>query len=90
MIWVRSQDKMRMAYIDGMVIFDFPKGFEIVGYNNKNYTLGVYSTKEKALKVLNALQNFANGIIDSYTSTDYYPKTLKKVFNMPQDDEVQV
>lgn len=51
--------------------------FRCYGYGDYYYILGEYSTKEKALKVLDEIQK----------RTEYlYPKA----FQMPQDDEVEV
>lgn len=97
-MWVRSQDKEKliectnifMAYDNGTYII---KTF-IQKYNY--FDLGVYSTEEKAMKVLDRIQRYIVNKIDirkeynSYSmeyNNDY--NVIRKVFQMPKDDEVE-
>ncbi len=69
-IWIRSRDKEMIMNCNSLEI-DLEDGKSI--YSN-GYVLGTYSTKEKALKVLDDIENYlARGY-------DFY--------KMPQDDEV--
>lgn len=56
------------------------KDCEIVGYSidSGSVELGVYSSKEKALKVLDLIQKELDGNCEEYLET----------FQMPQDSEV--
>lgn len=91
-IWIRTQNKSRLLYIDKISIeyFDeiidrrFFKKDKIKRhwyiYDNKKYIeLGEYSSYEKALKILDMIQEF----IKSRVNEDM-------VFQMPNDDEVKV
>ena len=89
-IWVRSQDKKNLTEASTFRICEGFRGGKIahytidtdVQYNEFSIELGEYSTEEKALKVLDMIQ----GLI-LYT---YYGGTEpKKLFQMPQDDEVE-
>lgn len=90
-MWIRSQNRMQLQDVNRFVIEQFETGIYIVG---NGCTLGIYSTKEKALKVLDEIQ-------DAIEDTDYYridnighgTYALGKgvqVYQMPQDNEVEV
>lgn len=90
-MWIRSQNRMQLQDVNRFVIEQFETGIYIVG---NGCTLGIYSTKEKALKVLDEIQ-------DAIEDTDYYridnighgTYTLGKgvqVYQMSEDDEVEV
>ena len=76
-MWIRSQNKYTLvkcnnvyAYYDGKI------GKNIIATNDySNVVIGFYSTKEKALKVIDMIERH---II-----------YLSGVFQMPQDDEVK-
>lgn len=88
-LWVRSQNKKELiecdnfslnspgeAYVNNVNNARIITNYEIVCYpfENSHCILGTYSTKEKALKVLDMIQN---AILIDYI-----------VFQMPQDNEV--
>ena len=90
-MWIRSQNRMQLQDVNRFVIEQFETGIYIVG---NGCTLGIYSTKEKALKVLDEIQ-------DAIEDTDYYridnighgTYALGKgvqVYQIPQDNEVEV
>ena len=70
-MWIRSQDKISLVEIHDLIL----DGFNQLWGNSA--LIGEYSSKEKALKVLDAIEN----------SLEYPYNT---VFQMPQDDEVEV
>lgn len=53
-IWIRSQDKNKNIFSTGQIIKPLSGKFHIFDISDKNmyYVLGVYSTEEQALKVL--------------------------------------
>lgn len=57
-LWIRSQDKKRLFKIDKLGIEE-SKEFLVVLYTDKYewYRLGNYKTEERALEVLNEIQN---------------------------------
>lgn len=75
-MWIRSQNRMQLQDVNRFVIEQFETGIYIVG---NGCTLGIYSTKEKALSVLDEIQRFI-----------YHIDNLYATFQMPQDDEVEV
>lgn len=76
-MWIRSQNRMQLQDVNRFVIEQFETGIYIVG---NGCTLGIYSTKEKALKVLDQIQ-------DNMESFEHEPTM---VFQMPQDEDVEV
>lgn len=96
---IRSQDKKRIANIDTCNLI------AIVGTQakSKNITvdgmvIGTYSTEEKAIKVLDMIQEeygkhyYGQG--GQMATADYYVPPFAfippKVFQMPNDEEVEV
>lgn len=70
-LWIRSQDKEMLMNCNAVGIgLEDDKSI----YSN-GYVLGTYSTKEKALKVLDEIQEF---IV-------YYENISNMVYQMPQD-----
>lgn len=78
-MWIRSQNGDTLTRYDLLEIVDFSKGVYVVTAlaNGGPYQLGEYTTKEKASKVLDKIQF-------------YLENETRKVFQMPQDDEVEV
>lgn len=77
---IRSQDKKSITTDLNIQIYDCDNGsFEIV--NGTVDTLGIYSTEEKAIKVLDMIQSV-------YTDGNEWLNVAGKVFQMPQDSEV--
>lgn len=61
-LWIRSQDKIGLTKIDNICVMDN----RIVFIPNSQYgrvTLGTYKTKQRALEVLDEIQNAVSGII---------------------------
>lgn len=79
-MWIRSQSKKSLLNVNQVVIKNTKDESEyyIHGYSERGIDiLGVYSTQEKALNVLDYIED----------SLEYPHNT---VFQMPQDDEVEV
>ena len=85
-MWVKNQDKTRlvesksfeierMGKINKDGIWESSNGCRI--RDDKGFIIAVYSSKEKAMKVLDMIQKW------------YNDEFLQKVFQMPQDDEVE-
>lgn len=96
MMWIRSQDKKTLVKVDMVELLNYENS--IVAYTSiKVEDLGKYSTKEKALKVLDMIVNYINSggrmFVTDQHKTDLgmsavYEKKLG-VFQMPKDDEVE-
>lgn len=95
-MWIRSQDKKTLVKVDMVELLNYENS--IVAYTSiKVEDLGKYSTKEKALKVLDMIVNYINSggrmFVTDQHKTDFgmsavYEKKLG-VFQMPKDDEVE-
>lgn len=83
-MWIRRQDKEML--IKAVCIY-LGGGNHICASSAEgdNWYIGKYSTKEKALKVLDEIQKF----IVADTLNAVYDYRLGGVFQMPQDDEVE-
>lgn len=77
-MWIRSQTKTGLVNINFMRVINDGNFCLICGATTDgcDYELGIYSTEEKALKVLDEIQK----------RTEYL---CPKAFQMPQDDEVE-
>lgn len=98
---IRSQDRKSLIDLRIIRIHTLPQGSVIVNYVNiaGDYdVLGTYSTEEKAMKVIDMIQNkyleychlkggpaILKGSIDIAENMWKVPK----VFDMPQDEEVE-
>ena len=92
---IRSQDKMSLVKFENIVInINNINGKEIICWSQMNpgedeyILLGHYSTKQKAMKVLDMIQ-------EAYERYEYEKVfktglTLFETFQMPEDSEVEV
>lgn len=74
-MWIRSQNKENLAEANDIDIIDRKNGEVGIYVNCQTYA--VYSTKAKALKVLDRIQR------------EVYLTSNDSVYVMPQDDEVE-
>lgn len=86
-LWIRSQDREKLLKCNDIAISNNMineietrrLGYKIVGYFDKNTEyedLGIYETKERALEVLDEIQNY---ILLPNTDNSAY------VYKMPED-----
>lgn len=91
-MWIRSQNRMQLQDVNRFVIEQFEIGIYIVG---NGCTLGIYSTKEKALRVLDEIQtSIMTGhklcTEDVNCIGKYFTKEWKEIYQMPQNEEVEI
>lgn len=93
-MWIRSQDGKSLTDCDSFAVERFLEQYEVVTLSSRSgisVALGIYSSEEKALKVLSEIQ-------DAIEDTDYYKidnighgtYALGKgvqVYQMPQNEE---
>ena len=97
-MWIRSQDKWLLTNVDtsnGIMINEYPDECLIsLEYANTSFKLGEYSSKEKAVSVLDEIQNAVENTnyynIDNFCLGTYALKRGPQVYEMPQDNEVEV
>lgn len=89
-MWIRSQERISLINVNEVYIFPIDETINIVRSNN--YTLGTYSSFEKAKKVLDKIEKYlnSNSKIIEKSRDDYYISDINlKVFQMPKDSEVE-
>ncbi|WP_270525771.1 hypothetical protein [Longibaculum muris] len=95
-MWIRSQDKEELVKCNSVYYteeFCLNEGNYLVGLcDGLIRSIGQYSTKEKALKVLDMIQNYfeINKKCIFQQHDDEWYCFNEDVFQMPQDDEVIV
>lgn len=89
-MWIRSQDRKRLLNASDFHVVSSYEGFGIISCL---YALGYYSTEEKAIKVMDMIQNAITGTRFEFTDIvrdcDLAGIEIHNVFNMPQDSEVK-
>lgn len=72
-MWIRSQDGKSLTDCNSFAVERFFEQYEVVTFNRSGISvaLGIYSSEEKALRVLNEIQECSYG----------------ETFQMPQDEE---
>ena len=97
-MWIRSQSKKVLLNVNQVVINNIKDESEyyIHAYSERGIDiLGVYSTEEKALKVLDKIQKYI-GSERFYSTTKGISEQQSisientNVFKMPQDEDVEV
>ena len=96
-MWIRSQNKKSLLNVNQVVTIpsvDKSKYFICNSLEKESVTLGVYSTEEKVLKVLDEIQDAIEDTgyyrIDNIGNGTYALGKGVQVYQMPQDDEVEV
>lgn len=97
-MWIRSQSKKSLLNVNQVVINNTKDESEyyIHGYSERGIDiLGVYSTQEKALKVLDEIQKrieYPCSTLVSPTALKNYYRLIPagQFYQMPTDDEVEV
>ena len=94
-MWLRSQNKEMLINANNIRIISDSHSYDIICdfYDGEYYYLGEYSTKEKALKVMDMIQNAITGTRFEFTDIvrdcDLAGIEIHNVFNMPKDEEVE-
>ena len=57
-LWIRTQNKIELTKVNDIQIDKVSDGFQIINYSENNYViiLGLYKTKERALEVLDEIE----------------------------------
>ena len=94
-MWLRSQNKEMLINANNIRIISDSHSYDIICdfYDGEYYYLGEYSTKEKAMEVMDMIQNAITGTRFEFTDIvrdcDLAGIEIHNVFNMPQDSEVK-
>lgn len=57
-LWVRSQDKRILQKVDNIFLDANYENKRISTYDGDNVELGIYKTEERAIEILDEIQNF--------------------------------
>lgn len=90
-MWIRSQNRMQLQDVNRFVIEQFEIGIYIVG---NGCTLGIYSTKAKAIAVLDEIQGkiefpYPSKVTPAFGTNCYHLIGKNKFYQMPQDKDVE-
>lgn len=91
-MWIRSQGKALLIDVDRLFVDEESDGRSYI-YANGN-PVASYSTHERAMKVIDMIQNAITGTRFEFTDIvrdcDLAGIEIHNVFNMPKDNEVEV
>lgn len=94
-MWIRSQNKRILSKVNEVLIctMDDNKYFIEGFWDRGSDTLGIYSSEEKALKVLDEIQTSImtehQFRIDELNCTrNYFGKEYKEIYQMPEDEDI--
>ena len=86
-LYIRSQDKMKLIRVIDLGIFEEQEGYTIYYDDNIDNMLGTYTTKERALEILDEIQRLINDLqymsyaIPNNKFSSYRPN----VYEMPEE-----
>lgn len=95
-LWIRSQDKRTLSIVKNITYCQLDGEHALVGYANDacyDFDLGIYKSEERALEVLDEIQNKINEIQESPKTrficegarTKLIPVTINFVYQMPEE-----
>ena len=89
-MWIRTQNKEDLIKCQKISIIGPGNDvYLLVELTNDNYIeLGIYKSKERALEVLDEIQNKIEGkrvLIDAYGGIEIKKKDNNKVYQMPEE-----
>ena len=99
-MWIRCQNKEMLINSNNIRIISDSRSYDIICdfYDGDYYYLGEYSTKEKAMKVMDMIQKQIVFCSEGYEKVlpvlksdpfEPYWKKREVVFQMPKDEEVE-
>ncbi len=87
-LWIRSQDKMALAKFDLCILEKYDDKYMFIADHYKN--MGTYKTKERALEVLDEIQEHIENQGQSFAESNEYGivtnyKYYGNVYIMPKE-----
>jgi hypothetical protein len=88
-LWIRSQDKRILQKVDNIFLDANYENKRISTYNGDNTELGTYKTKERAIEILDEIQNIMRNYACVIKTNrlgeeiDLIPKPIL-IYNMPK------
>ena len=90
-MWIRTQDKEALIYANNFYIMKTrgEEKYEISYFDGDSFVkLGFYKSKERAIEVLDEIQNKIEGkrvLIDAYGAIKIKKEDNNKVYQMPEE-----
>ena len=91
-LWIRSQDELKLVKVNYLYIMDQQDHYTIIGETiDSGPIIATYKTKERALEVLDEIQEYINNECEflereQYTSMGIYiKKEQMRVYEMPKE-----
>ena len=91
-LWIRSQDKLKLVKVNYVYVIENKiNSFSIYGETiDSGPIIGTYKTKERALEVLDEIQNILKPVI-TYTQKEPIKSDFKQgVYQIIQDDDLKI
>lgn len=96
-MWIRNQDRTILMDCDSFAVEDHSGKYEVITLHSRtNITmgLGVYSSKEKALKVLDEIQGkiecpYPSKVTPTFGTNCYHLSEKGRFYEMPADEDVK-
>lgn len=90
-MWIRSQDKETLIKCETFSVFQYvgEEEYRITNDVVQGYPLAKYSTKEKAMKVMDMFEKHIEYVNSTQGGGFVQPHTVYEVFIFPQDSEVE-
>lgn len=92
-LWIRSQDKTRLTKVNDLYVVGYGNDWAIDGYHTNSvddFDLGIYSTKERALEVLDEIESLLlpniKLITRNYTDEEIKECSIKDLVIPPVED----
>lgn len=90
-LWVRSQDKKHLIKCEAIMYEETGIGYGLRAFTkNYDFDIGIYKTKERAIEVLDEIQNFMRDYVCVKKTNrlgeeiDIIPKPIL-IYNMPKE-----
>lgn len=96
-MWIRSQDGTILMDCDSFAVEDHSGKYEAITLSGKSgisISLGIYSTKEKVLKVLDEIQGkiecpYPSKVTPAFGTNCYCLSEKGQFYEMPADEDVK-
>jgi hypothetical protein len=90
-LWIRSQNKENLLKAENLGVYN--EKLYVNGHEENGYCIGIYKSKERALEVLNGIENFKTAIDMIYLSdkkrNDLIVAMIKEsnsfIYDMPKE-----
>lgn len=93
-MWIRSQNRKSLTDCDSFAVERFFEQYQVVTLSSRSgisVALGIYSSEEKALRVLDEIQAIVESkqfcVVDNVDLGNYVLHNGVQVYQMPQDEE---